>query len=473
MKNTSLESAATLSSQRRSLLWRIHFWAALIASPFALVAALTGILYIFTPQIEGVLYEKLDTVTPAATARPLDDAVAAAKQAAPDGWALHSVVPAYKPTDSVRVAFTPPPSAQKDGASPAASGGHNHGGALAVSSAQMGTANAAKPAAFLRPNFGLPNNAVVQYVNPYTAEVLGSMVQGERFSNWSRKLHSNYLQNDNWRWMIELAASWLMVMLVTGVYLWWPQDKQSALPQSSARGRVAWKQWHAFIGVALSVMSAIILTTGLTWSKYAGDQVRLARDLTNQGSPRIPATIKSTVPATGAPLTWQAALEALRREAPDISMQVMAPKGPDGVWRANQMDKGQPERRFDVLLDAYTGQRLYYSGWDKQTAFGKATAIGIPFHRGEFGWWNQALLFVFGLGVIFSIVSGWVMYFKRRAKGLAGMPALVPGAYQSASPYAVLGAVVMFACMPLLALSAVLVALAELGGWWLKRSVLA
>ena len=207
MTNTSPLSAATLRSQRRSLLWRIHFWAALIASPFALVAALTGILYIFTPQIEGVLYEKLDTVSPAAAARPLDDTVAAAKQAAPDGWALHSVVPAYKQTDSVRVAFTPPPSAKNAGA---ASGGHNHGGAPAAAPAQMGAANAAKPAAFLRPNFGLPNNAVVQYVNPYTAEVLGSMVQGERFSNWSRSCTPTICKTTTgagwWSW--PLVGSW-------------------------------------------------------------------------------------------------------------------------------------------------------------------------------------------------------------------------------------------------------------------------
>jgi uncharacterized iron-regulated membrane protein len=466
MKTTSHPNAATVHSQRRSLLWRIHFWAALIASPFALVAALTGILYIFTPQIEAALYGHLDTVAPTGTARTLDDAVAAAQRSAPAGWMLHSVVPAYLPTDSVRVAFTPPPSATKSGDNRATSGGHNHGSAPAASTA-------AKPPAFLRPNFGLPGNAMVQYVNPYTAEVVGSMVQGDRFSNWSRKLHSTYLQNDNWRWMIELAASWLMVMLITGVYLWWPQGQQAVLPQSSARGRVAWKQWHAFTGVALGVMSAIILTTGLTWSKYAGDQVRLARDLTKQGSPRIPANIVSTVPALGTPLSWEAALEALRREAPDISMQIMAPKGPSGVWRANQMDKGVPQRRFDLLLDAYSGQRLYYSGWEQQTAFGKATAIGIPFHRGEFGWWNQALLFVFGVGVIFSIVSGWVMYFKRRAKGLSGMPALLPGAWKSASPYAVLGALAMFVCMPLLAMSAAVVGVAELGVWWFKRQTVA
>ena len=471
MVTTASPNPAALRAQRRSLLWRIHFWAALIATPFGLLAAITGILYIFTPQIEGVLYSHLDQVRPGVNALPLDDSVDAALKAAPTGWTLHSVVPAFTGTDSVRVAYVPPPVAKKDAAGKEeVSGGHNHGGGASTATPKAAEAGGmAKPPAFLRPNFGLPNNSMVFYVNPYTAEVLGSMVQGERFVNWSRKLHSSYLQSDGWRWMIELAASWMMVMLITGVYLWWPHGQQTALPKRGTSGRMAWKQWHSFLGVVLSVMSIVILTTGLTWSKYAGDQVRLARDLTNQGSPRIPAHIKSTVPATGAPLSWQSALEALRREAPEISMQVMAPKGPDGVWRANQMDKGQPDQRFDLLLDAYTGQRLYYSGWDKQTAFGKATAIGIPFHRGEFGWWNQALLLVFGMGVIFSIVSGWQMYFKRRARGVSGMPTLLPGAWKSTSPYAVLGALVMFLCMPLLALSAALVGVAELGGWWFQR----
>ena len=65
------------------------------------------------------------------------------------------------------------------------------------------------------------------------------------------------------------------------------------------------------------------------------------------------------------------------------------------------------------------------------------------------------------------------MYFKRRAKGLAGMPALVPGAWKSASPDAVLGAVVMFVAMPLLALSAAAVCVLELVRWWFARSVVA
>jgi uncharacterized iron-regulated membrane protein len=210
------------------------------------------------------------------------------------------------------------------------------------------------------------------------------------------------------------------------------------------------------------------LITGLTWSQNAGSQIKWVRDATGQTPPRIPAQFKSTVDEGAKPLSWEQALQAIRREAPSISLMVMAPKGPEGVWRANQMDKGDPTKRFDLLLDAYSGQKLYYSGWADQTAFGKATAIGIPFHRGEFGVWNQVLLFVFGAGILFSLLSGWVMFFKRRAVGSSIWPMVLPGAWRSVSPWAWLGGVFMLVAMPVLAMSAAPVALAESWMAWRK-----
>ncbi|HAT33461.1 MAG TPA: PepSY domain-containing protein, partial [Janthinobacterium sp.] len=102
-----MKPTTSLFARRVSLFWRIHFWAALIASPFALVAALTGILYIFTPQIEAALYRGLEQTTPAVVMRPLDEAVAAATAAAPPGWDLLSVAPAYRPGDTVKLVFAP------------------------------------------------------------------------------------------------------------------------------------------------------------------------------------------------------------------------------------------------------------------------------------------------------------------------------------------------------------------------------
>ncbi len=445
----------------RALLWRIHFWAALVASPFAVVAAVTGLLYVFTPQVESVLHGALDRVPQGESMRPLDEAVLAATPAAPAGWRLHSVVPPQSPTESVKVAFVAPGGAAK--ARPAGAD-HDHSGTKPAEGAKP--AEEARPA-FLRASFGIPGRAVVVYVDPYTTRVLGQLRQSERFREWSRKLHSTYLQ-DGWRWMIELAASWLMVMLVTGLVLGWPKAGEALVPRRGAGGRVAWKQWHAFLGIVASAMSAIMLLTGLTWSQYAGDQVKRARDAAGQEPPRIPATLRSMAEPGARRLTWQQALEAVRREAPDVQAMIQPPMGPAGFWRASHLDRGQPDRRFDLLLDQYSGKRLFFSGWDDLPAFGKATGIGIPFHRGEFGWWNQALLVLFGVGVLFSIASGWVMYFKRRSMGLSGLPAVPAGAWRAVPAWQWITALAMLVAMPLLVLSAAGVAAIELAGRLLR-----
>jgi uncharacterized iron-regulated membrane protein len=429
---------ADVPARRRSLYWRIHFWAALIASPFTLVAALTGILYIFTPQVEARLYRHLDHVVPSAAMLPLDASLAAAQRAAPPGLVVQSMFPAYANNDAVRVVLV------------AAQGqAHEHHGSPAPAAA---ASQAQAPG----------SGALTVFVNPHDSQVLGMQTEQERFSTWARNLHSRLLQGDGWRWMIELAASWLMVMLLTGIYLWWPRAGQAALPQRGKQGRAGWRQWHAFAGVALSVLSLTIVVTGLTWSKYAGDNVRTLRDISGQTPPKVPRDLHS-MPVAGAPsLTWEGAALRARELAPDVAMQLTPPKGPHGVWLASAADKAPPGKRFDLVLDAYTGEPKYYSGWDKQTAFGQATAVGIPFHRGELGLWNQALLLIFGVGVLFSLISGWVMFFKRRRAGLLGLPKLLPGAWRTVSPgTAVLGAA-LCALMPLLAISAAAVLVLEL-----------
>ena len=143
-------------------------------------------------------------------------------------------------------------------------------------------------------------------------------------------------------------------------------------------------------------------------------------------------------------------------------MQLRPPTHAQGVWRLAEFDRSQPTKRFHLVLDAYTGRTLFYAGWEDQTVFSKSTAVGIPFHRGEFGLWNQAVLLIFGVGVLFSIVSGWVMFFQRRRLGLLGLPKLAPGAWRSLSPMAWVWTLVLAVAMPLLALSGAAVALIEL-----------
>jgi uncharacterized iron-regulated membrane protein len=442
----------SLQARRQSLFWRIHFWAALIASPFALVASLTGILYIFTPQIERLVHGHLDEVAVAGRAQALDELVRSAQASVPQGLVLKSVVAPAGPAESVRVYFSPGPAGGPSGEHES----HHAGGPAPFNAAGA-------------PSDHRISQGLIVYLDPYTGQVLGSHGEMDRFNLWARRLHSSLLQGDGWRWMIELSASWLMVMLVTGVYLWWPRGARTALPQPGAKGRVAWKQWHAITGVALSVMSLAILTTGLTWSQYAGDQIRAFRDAIGQAPPAAPKGLQSSAPAGQAALSWDAVWQVARAQAPTVSLELTPPRGAQGVWRVSNFDRSQPEKRVNMVIDAYTGRTLHHAGWAQQTVFSKATAIGIPFHRGEFGGWNQALLLVFGLGVLFSLLSGWVMFFKRRRQGRAGLPRLQPGAWRSMPLGGWLTAVVMCVAMPLLAVSAALVAALEVALFWRQR----
>lgn len=417
-------------AHRKSLMLRVHFWAALLASPFTLIAVLTGILYIFTPQIERSLYGHLEKVQPTGQRHSVDKIIA--NTPVPDGLILRSVEPAYAINDSVKLRFAAAHNQHAD-----QHAGHH------------------------------PAQAITVYVDPYRLTVLGELADDARFKEWATNLHSRLLQTDNWRWMIELAASWLLVMLLTGVYLWWPRGNSSGLPQTKAQGRNAWKQWHAFLGVACSVISIVIILTGITWSKYAGEQVRAMRDITGQNSPRMPHKLRSIPGETK--LSWQDILERTRQQAPDVAVQLQAPRNAEGVWRVSAIDRSQPTKRFDLALDAYSGKTLYYSNWDELSAFGKATAVGIPFHRGEFGWWNQALLLVFGVVLLFSLISGWVMFFKRSADhpkqaslSLAFLPRLVPGAWRALPWSAYLFAGLLCLLMPLLAVSAALLLVLEI-----------
>jgi uncharacterized iron-regulated membrane protein len=473
MKGTAMDTKVL--AQRKSLFWRIHLWAAFLATPFALIGALTGILYIFTPQIEARLHGHLDRVTPGDRALPLDALVALAQQAAPRGAVLRYVVTPETAEQSVRVYFGPASVRPAMGSGEHSDHAEHNASALAAAKLADGSASAkgltttvesATKKDGMRDR--IPKGNIV-YIDPYSGRVLGMHGEMDRFSMWAKRLHSSLLQGNDWRWMLELSTSWLLVMLLTGIYLWWPRGASGGLPSTGLKDRTGWKQWHAFVGVVLSVITLVMLVTGLTWSRHSGQQIRAAADWMGQGQPAAPKGLRSVPQPGQAPLGWQEVWNAARKQAPSISYQLTPPKTLEEPWRITNFDRSQPLKRFNLELDGYSGKVLYYAGWDSFTLFNKATAVGIPFHRGEFGLWNQALLLVFGLGVLWALLSGWVMFFKRTRQGLLGLPRLLPGALRTAPAGAWVTAAFFVLAMPVWALSLVPVALTEAALGWRNR----
>lgn len=65
-------------------IWRWHFYAGLFVAPFLILLSLTGIVYLFKPQLDNLLYPELMKVTPATQTLSADQLLAKATIAMPD-----------------------------------------------------------------------------------------------------------------------------------------------------------------------------------------------------------------------------------------------------------------------------------------------------------------------------------------------------------------------------------------------------
>lgn len=176
------DNAAVPRGAVLNLLRRLHFYIGLFVAPFIFVAALTGTLYVLTPQLENLVYAKALTVTPQGQSQPLSAQIHAARVYAGEQQRIYAVRPAPGETDTTRVQF---------------------------SDATLGASQ---------------SRAV--FVNPYTLKIQGDMpVYGTSgvlpLRTTLDLLHSNLLLGDVGRNYSELAASWLWVAALGGLLLWW------------------------------------------------------------------------------------------------------------------------------------------------------------------------------------------------------------------------------------------------------------
>lgn len=431
-------SGAAAAALRR-LFWRVHFWAGLLTAPLVLWAALTGLLYVFTPQIEARVHAALDRVDTPGPAQPLDRLWAAAVAAQP-GWQPRAIVPAAEPGRTTQVLFAPPPDAHTGHSGHAANEGHGH---------------------------GLPQGRTV-YVDPAAARVVGSLDDMARFKTWAKKLHASALQGDGWRWPIELAASWMLLMFATGLAMWWPTRGRAS---TGTQARPRWRRVHTGVGLAASGFLAVVLLTGLTWSRHAGEHFRNAQQALGQSSPKPPRELRPASPAGAPGLSMQAVYERAQAELPGRALQLTPPRdAATGVWRIDALVPAEPTARHTLMLDGASGQVLWRSGWSELPALAKATAVGIPFHRAELGVWNQALLALAALAAIASVVSGLAMAWLRRPRRSLGAPSVSAAQMRAVPAWLWLLVAALAFALPTFGISLAAFAALELLAYALRRA---
>lgn len=438
-------SASSPGLDYRSV-WRWHFYAGLFCIPFVLWLAATGSIYLFKPQIEAWLdraYDHLSLSGP----RAAPQAIVAAALAAVPGSALD--------------AYELPPS----------------------------------PEAAVRVLVGSGERLVRVYVHPQTRAILRTIDEDQRPMRWIFRLHGELMLGDRGSMLVELAASWAIVMLLSGLWLWWPRDGAGAAgvlyPRLRAGGRRFWRDLHAVTGTWVSLFALFLLFSGLPWAKSWGGLLKEVRSLAGTADVRQDwstgrsselAQRRAALATGGGEHAGHSAhtdasaprdYAALDRLVPLVQAQRLAapvliapPSGAQPSWSARSEAQNRP-LRANLLLDGASGAIVQRTDFGQRPLLDRIVGVGVAAHEGQlFGWPNQVLGAFTALGLIAVSASALAMWWKRRRAGVLGAP---PAHATRRLPWPFLGLILLLAVLlPLFGASLLLMLALE--RWALRRS---
>jgi len=430
------------------LIWRWHFYAGLWCLPFVLWLAVTGMIYLFKPQIEPLLEQRYAHVSHAAH-QPPSAQVAAALKAVPD-----AVLNAYELPSS--------------------------------------------PEAATRVLVGSGPELTRVFVNPSTLQILKVVRENDRFMRVIFHLHGELLLGTGGSMLVELAASWTIFMLLSGLYLWWPRGRRLGgvvYPRVGQGSRVFWRDLHAVTGVWVSLFALFLLVSGLPWSKSWGGMLRSARqayaaNAVTQDWTTGSAAERARIAAQNAPPDEHAAhagmamdmeqatktmphhddalhdYSPLDRLVPTVIAQQLAPPvlisplsrfKPSWSARSDAQDRS---RGVDLVLDGNTGTIVSRKTFAQRPWLDRVIGYGVAIHEGQlFPPLNQILGVFTALGMITLSSSAAVLWWRRRPTGTLGAP---PAHATTRYPVVMVGLLVLLGLLlPLLGATMLLVLLLE------------
>lgn len=453
----------TLSSTRRGdaavlrRVWRLHFWIGLFAAPVLVVLALTGLVVLYNQPLDVLLNRGLLVVDERSTTVGLDEQVDIAVQQLGADYTLDAVIPPAEPGRSTRVDFIPPDA----------------------------------------PEWPAGESSVTQvFVDPYTGDYLGQRSQLASPDGFGSQIHRLF-GNDGpqirlpslghliapssypeatipvgiGNLLIEIAAVWILVLLASGIYLWWPRALETAKPLLTVRwgkgGRIRWRDLHALTGVLLAVVLIGYLLSGLTWSRYWGENWRAfsaeAAPSTEVEAASTPAQL-GDYDRLGRRIAWAATDEAVPASQPagptaatlgyaDIDQiakdENMVPgyaiippydSTADGepTYGSYAVVNAWPQKLSEqrtLYLNQFTGETITNATAAQDGALARATSFGIAMHMGnQLGVLTRIIATMACLGVLLSVTTGVLMWWKRRPAGKTGLPRSASAATRADTP---------------------------------------
>ncbi|MET7254945.1 PepSY-associated TM helix domain-containing protein [Dyadobacter fermentans] len=263
-------------------------------------------------------------------------------------------------------------------------------------------------------------NVLSVAVNPYTAEITDTRRENESFFHIVLQLHRYLCLKDTGKAITGVATIMFVVIMITGLVLWWPNRKQASqrfiIKWNAKFKRLNW-DLHAVFGFYVLPFTFLIALTGLVWSyKWVNSMIFLTFDGKPQQKREAPAnvgityttgTLAKIITETHRLLPHPGRIQFTLPESDSLSITVSKVNGNASI--SNVVDF----LYFDQTDGKLISKRLY----DDETTGMKVRRLVFPIHTGSiWGWPTKVLALLVALITATLPVTGVVIWVGRKFK---------------------------------------------------------
>jgi uncharacterized iron-regulated membrane protein len=257
---------------------------------------------------------------------------------------------------------------------------------------------------------GVRPRLLTVYLDPPNGRVLDVVDPRASFVGFLHRFHENLTIPDyNGRSIVGWVGVAMLVLSLTGIYLWWPRNVAFTRGMRWKRAPTGWSNLHHMIGFWISIPLAVVSLTGI----YLGFPQQ-GRDLLSSVAPMTPQQRGGF----GAPLlqnprlTIDQALDAaIAAQTQAKAAALFAPTQPNPAWRV-QLRRADATELTTVLVDDRSGTAAITT-----PLAGDRTAQWIRWiHEGSHsGVLWQVIVFLCGIAPPVLGVTGIVIWLRQRA----------------------------------------------------------
>ena len=257
------------------------------------------------------------------------------------------------------------------------------------------------------------------YLSPFDGSLLEERNKETSFFYMMEKLHRYLFLGKQGQWITGTASLALGLMVVTGVYLWWPKKSKPLKASFTLDPKLQHRAWnvnlHKVVGIYSAVLLSLAVFTGageyLNWVAktyvpgFAGREAR--------------TTLHSSAAVAGTkPASYESELQTVAAAVgPAQYYRFGLPKTSDGPIEVEYVAAGAPHDNAlaYVYLDRVTGKVLLLAPYESVAIASRFYLWLLPIHLGMIGGYFGRVLVILGaLGCIGLIVTGFWLYYRRK-----------------------------------------------------------